>query len=166
MLSASLKTATLPIEKMTQWPPSDPVESFTYWRRACAIHVRRSRRARVMPTMYDRPDFVYFIRCGGGPIKIGVARDPLRRLDNLQCGNLVDLTLERVILAGPEFEAWLHREWKRARVRGEWFGKGFEEDILAHARVIAEEQFEHHTRGGDLRHISYVLPRQIGKRLR
>jgi hypothetical protein len=70
--------------------------------------------------------FVYFIQCGGpgGPIKIGRAFEPKRRIDNLQLGCPYKLRLIAKIWCGNEaerVEADLHARLKEHRMRGEWF---------------------------------------------
>jgi hypothetical protein len=66
--------------------------------------------------------FVYFIQAGqDGPIKIGVAADPLLRLDDLQVGSPVALTLLAAIPGGAVHERQLHARFAEGRIRGEWF---------------------------------------------
>lgn len=65
---------------------------------------------------------VYFIRSGrGGPIKIGVSRDPARRLAQLQCGSVTKLTLLGVVPGGFADEAAIHRRLHAYRIHGEHF---------------------------------------------
>lgn len=65
---------------------------------------------------------VYFIQQGeDGPVKIGYGEDPKIRLGQLQIGNPEPLRIIRVLDAGQEAEAFLHRKFKRQRLRGEWF---------------------------------------------
>jgi hypothetical protein len=74
---------------------------------------------------------VYFIKSGrgkGSPIKIGVARDVMRRLNELQIGNPLELVLLASFKANSEAHAYwleknLHRFFKEDHIRGEWFGK-------------------------------------------
>ena len=74
--------------------------------------------------------FVYCIQERGrdayGPVKVGIARDPRQRLDNLQVGNPVKLAIFGCI--GPftdkeahRIEVELHMDMARHRIRGEWF---------------------------------------------
>lgn len=72
---------------------------------------------------------VYVISDGCGHVKIGVARDPEKRLRELQVGNANKL---RVIghfwCDRPgDSEAAAHRELDYCRARGEWFGCGIQE---------------------------------------
>ncbi|MEN1681078.1 MAG: GIY-YIG nuclease family protein [Planctomycetota bacterium] len=62
----------------------------------------------------------YFIQQGrGGPIKIGVASDPLSRLAALQTGNPEQLFLLGSIKG--DCEGHLHRKFAKHRLVGEWF---------------------------------------------
>lgn len=64
----------------------------------------------------------YFIQCGAdGPVKIGFAKDPRRRMHNLQIGSVERLRLVGVAL---DDEASLHRRFSHLRISGEWFDAG------------------------------------------
>lgn len=93
--------------------------------------------------------FVYFIQEGmDGPIKIGEAADPPKRLEHMQCGNPRPLRVVAVILAERTTEWQLHGYWRSsAWIRGEWFGRGHQEAILAKAQQIAEAQIDAHRDG-------------------
>lgn len=63
---------------------------------------------------------VYFVRAEtGGPVKIGYAADPARRLHSLQTGNHQTL----VILATTKLysEKTFHKVYEPHRMHGEWF---------------------------------------------
>lgn len=71
--------------------------------------------------------YVYFVRAGNrGAIKIGVAKDIKKRVDELQVGNAFRLN---VIASIPcdcreqafDLEKKIHRFFRRQRIRGEWF---------------------------------------------
>lgn len=108
-----------------------------------------------------KPEFVYFIRAWSlvdeddydwaetGPVKIGVARDPIQRLAELQCGNPLQLRIQQVILGNREVEQAYHKHWHDARIRGEWFGNGAEEVIVALAREASRRQIEAHRNNPD-----------------
>jgi hypothetical protein len=65
---------------------------------------------------------VYFVRAGDdGPIKIGYAREPQRRLNAMQADNHMQLHLLATLPGGPELERALHYFFAPLRVRGEWF---------------------------------------------
>lgn len=107
------------------------LEAVAYWRRAASD-----------------PCFVYFIRAfDGGPVKIGTAVDPAGRLVELQCGNPEHLGIEYVLLGWRETELHLHRRFNDAQVRGEWFGRGYEDVILAFAAGMSEWQLAAHKDG-------------------
>ena len=65
---------------------------------------------------------VYMIRAGAdGPVKIGVAAHPQKRLSALQTGQPETLTILRVLEGDRHFESALHRHFAHRRTRGEWF---------------------------------------------
>jgi predicted GIY-YIG superfamily endonuclease len=75
----------------------------------------------------DNIMYVYFIRAGTkGPIKIGVAGDVNSRMDTLQTGNHMTLSIIAKIKCSSRLEAYdrenqLHKMFKHSRLRGEWF---------------------------------------------
>lgn len=65
---------------------------------------------------------VYFIQSvRGGPIKIGWAHYPTRRLAELQPGNPEPLHIIGLIRGGQIDESAIHRQFACLRLRGEWF---------------------------------------------
>ena len=65
---------------------------------------------------------VYLIRAGeAGPVKIGHAKNPRRRLAGFQCHHHETLVLLRTIAGAQPEEAALHRYSADLRIRGEWF---------------------------------------------
>ena len=67
-------------------------------------------------------NFVYFIKSGAtGSIKIGVSKDPLRRLADLQNASGEELELIGVIKGNRNREKALHERFAHGNVRGEWF---------------------------------------------
>lgn len=77
--------------------------------------------------------FVYFIQAGDdGPVKIGIAADPQKRLDEMQIGNHADLVLIAYRPGGLQMERELHARLASGRIRGEWFAAdtpGLKEEI-------------------------------------
>ncbi len=74
---------------------------------------------------------IYFIKAPSGHVKIGSTHPTkLReRIAELQVGNHQQLELIRIIEnASREQEAWLHKQFKNFRIRGEWFK--FTEEML------------------------------------
>jgi len=65
---------------------------------------------------------VYFIQAvSGGPIKIGKADDPQRRLYDLQAMNPTKLQILATVDGGQRREYELHVRFKGSRLHGEWF---------------------------------------------
>ena len=56
-----------------------------------------------------------------GPVKIGVAADPVGRLRTMRTGNPRRLRLEFVLLGDHTVEGLLHELWAPFRFTGEWF---------------------------------------------
>jgi hypothetical protein len=66
--------------------------------------------------------FIYFVQAGqGGPIKIGHATQPRRRLSELQVSSPVLLTLLGKVRGRPAHEKEWHSRFAGYRIRGEWF---------------------------------------------
>ena len=71
--------------------------------------------------------YVYFIRAGSnGPIKIGVADNVESRMDTLQTGNHMELSIVAKIKCSGRKDAYrqeanLHKFFSYKRLRGEWF---------------------------------------------
>lgn len=63
---------------------------------------------------------VYFIS-GGGMIKIGYAKDPAKRLSELQTASAIELVLIGSMPGSVALEKYLHKRFSRLRERGEWF---------------------------------------------
>lgn len=76
--------------------------------------------------------FVYFIRNVRGAVKIGAAVNPLSRLRTFQTANDDNLELIGFIETDDMYgtEQKLHRQFRHARLRGEWFR---EDDIVVPA---------------------------------
>jgi hypothetical protein len=64
--------------------------------------------------------FIYVI-AGAGLLKIGISRDPERRVEAMRCGSPVALRLVGCFPGTSAEEAQLHDELAPFRVRGEWF---------------------------------------------
>lgn len=67
--------------------------------------------------------FVYFIRNVRGNVKIGAAKNPLKRLRTFQTANDDGLELIGFVETDDMYgtEQKLQRKFRKARVRGEWF---------------------------------------------
>jgi len=75
------------------------------------------------------PSYVYFVGGVDGPIKIGLARYPERRLRTLQSHSPVKLSLLVVCRGGSKMESQYHVHFAKHRLHGEWFER--HPDILA-----------------------------------
>lgn len=85
--------------------------------------------------------WTYFVRCGtDGPVKIGVASNVSRRVQELQIGSPEPLRLLAQTRSVTEVEA--HRRWAILRLSGEWFESS--PDLLAWIGSLQES-----TREGD-----------------
>lgn len=101
--------------------------------------------------------FVYVIgEETDGPIKIGVAKDPVKRLRSMQTGNPRRLRVEHVLLGRTDLEKLLHEMWepfaiKSLRNRGkvdaapgtEWFRPEVRERLFPIMATAAEKQIEY-----------------------
>jgi len=67
--------------------------------------------------------WVYVIQHELGPVKIGIAEDPHRRLGELQVSCPFELTVRnsRRPVDAQEVESFLHDHFERYHMRGEWF---------------------------------------------
>lgn len=78
--------------------------------------------------------WIYFIQEEDhGPIKVGIGRDPGRRLASLQVGNPVRLKLRSAFKAPAALERLIHDHFSDERMVGEWFTNSEELEALADA---------------------------------
>lgn len=70
-----------------------------------------------------RPQSIYFIQCNGtdGPIKIGIAVDPNRRLSELRIGCPYPMQMLATCPGDDMLERQLHATFRDDRIHGEWF---------------------------------------------
>lgn len=86
---------------------------------------------------------IYFIQAGSdGPIKVGKAVDPEKRLRMLQTGATETLRLLAVVPGDYEREAKIHRDLKPYRQRGEWFASTPE--VLTYLSSLRDIEYEIH----------------------
>lgn len=65
---------------------------------------------------------IYMIQSGdGGPVKIGLSKNPKKRLSQLQVSHPYTLRLIHIFAGGRDEEIALHLRFAEARIRGEWF---------------------------------------------
>lgn len=67
------------------------------------------------------PRSVYFAAADDDVVKIGLARDPAKRIATLQTSHPKKLALLLVLPGGRDLEQRLHARFARYRVGGEWF---------------------------------------------
>lgn len=100
--------------------------------------------------------FVYAIGEKNGPIKIGVAKDPISRLRSMQTGNPRRLRVERVVCAEMETEKLLHELWEEFAIvaphrKGkvdvapgtEWFRPEIRKELFPILEGAVEDQLEY-----------------------
>jgi hypothetical protein len=84
---------------------------------------------------FPTKDWVYFIHAPGVGIKIGISRNPAKRMANIQTNHPVDLVLLGQIRGSTTLERYLHHRFRGKRMpRGEWFS----EEILPLVMLIIE----------------------------
>lgn len=114
------------------------------------------------PRIGDQATYVYLVQAVDQPaVKIGYAVNPVTRLAELQCGNAHELVIVALLLGSKQTERVLHNFWRQARVRGEWFGNGYEHAILEMADTICFKQILDYGEGCDLAYVRDSLPTQI-----
>jgi hypothetical protein len=81
---------------------------------------------------------VYFISGIDGPVKIGVAVEPWRRLRQIQTGCPTRLVLIADIPGSFDQERYLHEFYRRERLGGEWFRRS--RRLSAYLMELVESQ--------------------------
>jgi hypothetical protein len=95
-------------------------------------------------------EFCYIIQAvGGGPIKIGKAGDPGRRLKEIQTGYPYELKIVRLFrfpysntYGAMLFENDMHRFLSKYRLRGEWFDESALDIISEDIRTTYESNLK------------------------
>lgn len=113
-------------------------------------HEEEAARHEAQPWLNKRgggETFLYFVQAeNGGPIKIGLALDPEKRLAQLQTGHPERLVLCEVVWVTRSFERRLHTLFAAYRLHGEWFRAHPVLAHIAHAEpdpALADEPFEY-----------------------
>jgi Meiotically up-regulated gene 113 len=102
-----------------------------------------SKRRDLSRALARGEQLVYFVQAvEGGPIKIGVARDPLTRLADLQVGSPYKLRLYGLRRGGVAEERRLHKRFRADRLQGEWFKASGELAELAGATPPEDAEFQ------------------------
>jgi hypothetical protein len=97
----------------------------------CKTHYQQLRIHGSTQPILAGKETIYAIREGSkGPIKIGIAVDPSKRLGNLQHGNPRTLKVIATRQGTTRDEATIHQRLKEHRLVGEWFRN--------HPDVVAE----------------------------
>lgn len=105
----------------------------------------------------QNPSFTYAIgEEGDGPVKIGVAKDPIKRLRSMQTGNPRRLRVERVLIGDMAIEKLLHEMWEsfaivaphqRRKVDAppgtEWFRGEIRESLFPILETACSQQIAH-----------------------
>lgn len=92
------------------------------------------------PSDRDPSAFVYFIQGEDeGPIKIGAAIDPVKRMRGMQTGYPYKLRILATHPGGYTFERYLHWYLWRYKIRGEWYKPGPLVMRMAHKPGYLEE---------------------------
>jgi hypothetical protein len=68
-------------------------------------------------------ELVYFIASESGPIKIGMALDPEKRLKGLQTSHHEKLMILATCSGGRDQEWTYHKQFAEHRINGEWFAR-------------------------------------------
>ena len=77
----------------------------------------------------DGKEYVYLAEFVGGFCKIGVSKNPKKRLHNIQSKNQIPVKRYFLVEGYFELENILHRHFKEKRRYSEWFDIEFEELI-------------------------------------
>lgn len=97
------------------------------------LHSKNQIVALPLATNYNQAmssGIVYFIQAENGPIKIGHTRgDPTKRMQALQIGSPVRLTVLASLEGTYRLEKQLHEKFSQLRLIGEWFKP--EQELLA-----------------------------------
>jgi hypothetical protein len=78
----------------------------------------------------EAQQFIYFVGGDVGAIKIGLAIDPKKRLQSLQCGSPIPLSILATTPGDKKLEYLYHLRLREHRLHGEWFDR--------HPNVLAE----------------------------
>lgn len=110
------------------------------------------RHLRFWQARLDDEHYVYVLRAGKrNPIKIGVAKNPKRRVATLQTGNAATLRLLLVLPGGERLEKALHERFKAARMaNGEWFGGRSLGPILRFVNSLSREMVKSYEATGEV----------------
>ena len=127
--------------KLEEYSPSATAVSRIPWTRFRGIELRGVRmepKWKYPPIeeshQRERPrSHLYVIQAvNGGPVKIGMSRNPDNRVEELQPGSPFPLQVIRVYPHQGRYERSVHKALSQWRLHGEWF----EEDVVEHIEDI------------------------------
>jgi hypothetical protein len=92
--------------------------------------------------LYEKTvDMIYFIQEGNaGPIKIGFAIDPWKRIEQIQIGNSEKLNMLRTIPGNKKREREIHKLLSAYKKRGEWYEPTIE--VIEFIKGLDELEYE------------------------
>ena len=92
--------------------------------------------------------YLYFITNKDSAVKIGVSRDPRKRLKQLQTGNHTPLKIKKLVKLKSRSEAYkleaeLHQKFKNKKILNEWFF--LDRDMEKFINTFEEKQESNYT---------------------
>jgi hypothetical protein len=97
------------------------------------------QRGKCQAALMRDEKLVYFIQArDGGPVKIGIALDPLERMRYLQSANSFELNCLWLTPGDGRTERKLHHKFRDSHIRGEWFYPS--DELLKYCRVKNPKQ--------------------------
>lgn len=84
----------------------------------------------------DAEQFIYFVGWERGPIKIGIASTPHRRIKDIQTGCPHKLRIWAMVPGTQNDEAKLHKQFANDKLKGEWFKRST--GLLAEIETASE----------------------------
>ncbi len=99
------------------------------------------------PTPFNKCAVYLITVAGHRPTKIGIAIDPSRRRDRIQCGHWMDVILDEQFFVEDKTAAYaieykVHQLLKRKQIKGEWFNVRPYEASAAVRRVLQDTGYD------------------------
>ncbi len=99
------------------------------------------------PTPFNRCAIYLITVSGHRPTKIGIAADPSRRRDNIQCAHWMEVILDEQFFVEDKSAAYaiefkVHRLLRRKQIKGEWFNIWPHEASAAVRRVLKDAGYD------------------------
>ena len=124
------------------------------WTPRRAQSIAAAANAFALKQAQRKPQFVYFMECDER-IKIGIARDPKRRLRSLQTGNPAQLRILAAFAGDADLEHAIHTKFESTRIGGEWFCKTDELKKFIERLATCDSVFFNHSEN-EIRMVRYV----------